>query len=53
MKRCIVFSKASGLSNPMTVTFQGIILDACSAAEKPASVTNAVMLEVQEPQIRT
>jgi hypothetical protein len=44
----VVFNKSSGFSNPLTVTFQGFILDAGSAANKPASITNAVILRVVE-----
>jgi len=44
-----VFSKPSGLSSLLAVTFQGLILDNGSAANKPASITNAVILEVIDP----
>jgi len=43
-----VFAKPSGLANPITLTFQGFILDGGSAANKPASLTNAVILKVAE-----
>jgi len=39
--------KGSGLGNPITLTFQGIVLDNGSAADKPASLTNAVILKIQ------
>jgi hypothetical protein len=42
----VVFDKPSGRPNPLTVTFQGFILDQGSAADKPASITNAVVLKV-------
>jgi hypothetical protein len=38
---------ASGIGFPVLVTLQGIILDDCSLADKPASVTNAVVLDVR------
>jgi hypothetical protein len=43
----VVFHKASGLAQPVTVTFQGFLLDDGSSATKPASITNAVILEVE------
>jgi hypothetical protein len=43
----MVFAKPSGLSNALTATFQGLIYDQGSSANKPASVTNAVTLVVQ------
>jgi uncharacterized membrane protein len=42
----IVFEKLSGLANPISVTFQGFLMDDGSAANQPASVTNAVILRV-------
>jgi len=44
----MVLSKPSGISNPLTATFQGFIMDDGSAANKPASITNAVILKVVE-----
>jgi len=43
-----VFSKGSGFADPLTATFQGFIMDSGSAANKPASITNAVVLKVVE-----
>jgi hypothetical protein len=43
-----VFDKASGSNNPITVTFQGFILDNGSSADVDASITNAVILKVVE-----
>ena len=42
----LVFEKLSGLANPVSVTFQGFVMDDGSAANQPASVTNAVILRV-------
>jgi len=36
----------SGISFPVTAVFQGLIVDNCSSADKPASITNAIMLVV-------
>jgi len=44
----IVVSVPGGWPNPITVTLQGFILDNGSAADKPASITNAVILKVVE-----
>jgi hypothetical protein len=43
---CIVFQKASGFDRALTATFQGILLDNGSTATKPASLTNAIVLDV-------
>jgi hypothetical protein len=42
-----VITLPDGVGRPMTVTFQGLILDDGSAATKPASVTNGVVVEVE------
>jgi len=44
----IVVSAPGGWLHPITVTLQGFILDDGSAANKPASITNAVILKVVE-----
>jgi len=43
----MVFEKASGTTNPMSVTFQGFLMDNASASSQLASVTNAVILRIQ------
>jgi hypothetical protein len=43
----IVFSVANGRPNPIDITFQGLVLDDGSAATKPGSVTNAILLTVE------
>jgi hypothetical protein len=44
---CTLFHKGGGFNNSITATFQGFILDDGSAANKPASITNAIILKVQ------
>jgi hypothetical protein len=43
----VVFRKTTGFGTPLTATFQGFLLDAGSIADVPASVTNAVVLDVR------
>lgn len=43
-----IVSLAPGRTRPITVTLQGFIVDDGSAAEVPASVTNAVTLEIHD-----
>jgi hypothetical protein len=43
----VVYSRPSGVGKTVTGTFQGLILDDASAASKPASVTNAVIVVSQ------
>jgi len=43
----VIFSKAGGFDAPFTATFQGFLLDSGSGADVPASVTNAVIVDVR------
>jgi hypothetical protein len=43
----IVLERRSGLGRPMTFVLQGVIEDEGSAGDKPASVTNAVVVDVR------
>jgi len=45
---CVVFLKPLGVPEPLSVTFQGFLLDDGSAATVPASVTNGVILRVAD-----
>ncbi len=42
-----VVARARGVANPVVVTLQGILADDGSAAQVPASVTNAVVLQIE------
>ncbi len=43
-----VVARPTGWHQAITVTFQGLIADSGTAADVPASVTNAVVLRVQD-----
>ncbi len=44
---CVLVDRPFGLRHPVTVYLQGLILDPGSAGERPASVTNGVLLEIR------
>jgi hypothetical protein len=42
-----VLARPQGVGYPVTFTLQGFIMDDGSASHKPASVTNAVIVEIR------